>query len=190
MLESIGWKAIVYKEKDLAIIYNTKVLEPEGDSTKELPYEHKDGTKYVLLLQTFNMNNSKISLGTIHAQYSVDYSTSIPEIIDSAGMDIIIGGDMNHPPGYKFPGTLTASTFCTNFYTDYHSHESGFKEVWLTDKYQENRVKNYDGFLTNIKDVSVRGESYIDKIVDFDGNGIELPIIKHVTIVSSFYYNH
>jgi hypothetical protein len=183
MLDEIGYDVLVYEDKELVIITKRTTLSLILDTVHyDLPYRSGDTEKYVLFSAVFNtFKSGKIRLGSIHAQFNVDYSESLPSIEKKySEFPFIIGGDMNHPPDYQYYGlSVLNKDEATNFFTNYSSFNP-YTIVELTDT-RCNLPKAYDGFIlfnrNKIISALIGGEHYWDKEVI---SGRESPVLKHV----------
>jgi hypothetical protein len=178
MLAELDWKRADYQERGLCIIYRKELTLNKMET--HLIRNHRYNAFSLKL--TNQETQESIILINIHAQYTVDYSKSIPRLMKQMSswnpkIPIILGGDMNHPPGFEFSDAyasgmnvsgqfLVLDDYCTNFMTDYEKHNSGYTKVYLEDE-RKSVLKNYDGFfISTAESARVFGEEYWDRTTD------------------------
>jgi hypothetical protein len=159
-LTKINFAYISYEPKELVIIYRLDRLKFIR-SDDYLTYTNNWETKSVLFLGSFEDNDQNIvKFGTLHGNYNVDYSLSIPELLRYLKMEnncVIIGGDTNHPPGYQMSGLLVLDeNETTNFFTNYADVNDQYTQVHLEDP-RCHLPKAYDGFFVTSGDVEISG---------------------------------
>lgn len=125
----------------------------------------------------------------MHANYNEDYSKSVPDLLDEFNAEktfVIIGGDMNHLPGYKMSRLLVLDeTETTNFFTNYSlvpdSCTESYTKVQLTDP-RCGLPKAYDGFFVTRGDVIISGSHTWSK--EYKDTGSEYPVLKTTDLVT------
>lgn len=180
-LERINYQFITYSDKELVTIYNTKRLTYLLRRSM-LPY--RDTNRLFVCVFGDNNSGNIITLGNIHGDYNADYSESIPSLLDKFRKDkscLIIGGDMNHPPGYNTSRLLVPNeNDPTNFLTNYSKAKRKFVEVQLNDS-RCNLAKAYDGFFVSYGYVEILGSHVWSKQTNEHGD--QYPILVNKTSI-------
>lgn len=127
------------KQKPLATLYNTKVLQL---ASAPMSAFDKEGfaCEFVII-----PSSQKITLVNLHLNYESDYSEAIPAFQKAqvaADKFTIMGGDTNHSPNYHMTGLFTNGHYATNLGAE---DDAGF----LTDMDSQGHRKLYDGFFVN-----------------------------------------
>ena len=172
LLVYMDWGLTVCDDKEMAIIHNNKKLVQLSPIPKLHLY---DGQYYVAMSNVYHVPilDQNIVLGSLHLNYGVDYTQSIPELLDNLindNMIVILGGDTNHPSSFKMCKLLTnGDDIPTNFQTNYQILEiskltyggNKYNMVILKDERDINLVKAYDGFFVKIKDTYIKDTTLV-----------------------------
>ncbi len=179
LLQEIGWDMLTYESKEMAILYNKKYVNLVENSERYLlEYKNRWESKKLLFMADFvDFEKKKISVGTVHLNYAIDYSESIPLLLKELQEEdriVIFGGDTNHPASFQMSNLLVPSEQkATNFHTNYSKFDNGYTKVDVNDERMNSVAKAYDGFFVappigRTLSVSVYCDGYWDYL-----NGVE-----------------
>ena len=176
LLLKMDWGMTIYEDKEIAILHNKKKIQP----LSSIPKSHlHDGRYNVVMSNVYYapVVDQNIVIGSLHLNYGVDYTESMPELLNNLINDnccVILGGDTNHPPSFKMCKLLTnGDNIPTNFQTNYQILEiskltpggNKYNMVLLNDERDTRLAKAYDGFfvkmnkeLSNDTSIVVHGE--------------------------------
>lgn len=192
-MNNIGFKFISYEDKEIVIIYKAHKLKFINSCT-HLTYKSKRASartsdKDVLFLGTFRDNDGDtVKLGSMHGNYNEDYSESIPKLLEDLKKEkdcVILGGDTNHPSGYKMPNLLTPDEHdITNFFTNYAEINGRYTKVQLEDT-RCGLFKAYDGFFVTCAEgeVIISGSHVWSKNAKPNGED-EYPVLLTTTLTN------
>lgn len=144
---------VAYKERKLAIVYNTTSLTPIENSLKT----HLIGKGGVGCMFTHDFrlvrpgisSNKIVTIGSMHGDFKENYAKSLPTLFAGfvqSGNLTIIAGDTNHPAEYENDGALTLENDISNFNTNYADCQEGYTNVLFQDERDASHTKSYNAF--------------------------------------------
>lgn len=135
MLQRVNFDYVYYETKELMVIHKKSLI------PTQISYYYKTNNKYTLLMVDFG----DLRIGSIHCNYNEDYDTKILK----GSTLTIVGGDMNHPPGYGIDFLVLDKNDPTNFFIS-----NG--EIQLHDN-RCGLIKAYDGFIISEGTATISG---------------------------------